>query len=143
MHKRQNPSTNLVRFTFITTPMLDCDSEIEYLGGRIIFRRGSKAEIWAFDRRHAYDIAGDLVVALQDYDPHIEIKLLHSGEDDLQSYHPSDPSWAYSMIPLGQIPKLRIQEDQISRLKHKLQSFEAESTIARAFQPTPGSIFPT
>lgn len=117
----------VTKLSFITTPVISYTGIIEHKNSKIFLNGVSKKnEVWAENEEEADTVLDDLIEVMKEYDPKFEIKLLtRVGRDKGSSYHPSNSDWAYSRIPLDEIPKLRITKKDVERIKQELKELES------------------
>ncbi len=115
-----------VRFSFILIPRIERNETIEYKKGKIVFKGAdNKAEVWALDESSAHEILENLVFAVSDnVDPQFSIKLISPLGSENTPKHPSDPDWAYSRIPISEIPLLDIKDVLWKKILDQLRAFE-------------------
>lgn len=115
----------LEKYTFITTPMLNCNETIVHKGAKIeINGRLSKCSIWAKDKAHFKDVIDDFIMALEEcVDPLLQAKLVVGENEPVKNYHPSDASWAYAQLPLSQIPAIDVSVKTWDRVRKTLDEY--------------------
>jgi len=118
----------MVKFSFITTPVIDYKGIILHRNCRIFFNGNSKKnEIWSKSEDEIDIALDDFIMVMQDYDPKIEIKLLAKiGGVNKNWGHPSNANWAYSKIPLNKFSTLSITDQDIRKIKRKLKKFKSD-----------------
>lgn len=127
MKNVKKKKASMVKLSFITTPVISCIGILEHRNSNIFLNGVSrKSEVWAETEEKVDLVLDDLVMVMQDYDPKFEIKLLTPiGRNNVKSYHPSSPNWAYTQIPLNKIPVLKITDEIFNEIKRKLKEFES------------------
>jgi len=126
MEKIKNKNKFTIKYSFITTPLIDAVDVFNHKEAKIFLNgKTKKSEVWA-ESDNIIDIAlDDLIMVLEKYDKQISIKLLVPvGKEVNTPYHPSDPNWAYIKISLDKIPSIRLSKKDLKEIRDELKKLK-------------------
>jgi hypothetical protein len=102
----QPEDNTMGRYSFILVPRIGRTGVLCHRQGRIVLKGANEQpEVWADTPRRAHEILDDFVSALEEtLDSRFAVKVLHPVDEEMPAWHPTQPDWAYSRIPLADIP---------------------------------------
>jgi len=110
MEKIKNKNKFTIKYSFITTPLIDAVDVFNHKEAKIFLNgKTKKSEVWA-ESDNIIDIALDDLVPV--------------GKEVNTPYHPSDPNWAYLKISLDKIPSIRLSKKDLKEIRDELKKLK-------------------
>lgn len=114
---------DFLEFTCLTTPRISLDLAVDFAQGRIKLTQQGRILIKATDKEHADSLLDIFVGVVGEIEPSIRAWLFEEVGHP-KTYHPSQPNWAYSQIPIEKIPVVELSDLQIRVIKTELEKYK-------------------